>query len=113
MSATAFDLDTANREARWENVPWAFIPQFPKVSKANGTQVHPNSKHYGSLATCLWDSGATAATTAVEQGSSRIAGVTVDVTVNPKLQANSFLILLAGMDVSGCYQMEDRSLPPL
>eukprot|EP00731_Ephydatia_muelleri_P011626 Em0006g520a len=40
----------------------------------NGTQVYPNSTHFGSLAACLWDSAATAAIPAVEQDSTRTAG---------------------------------------
>ena len=59
-------------------------PQSPYVSTANGTQVHPNSTHFGSLATSLRNSATTAAISAVKQDSSRMAGVSGDVTVISK-----------------------------
>eukprot|EP00731_Ephydatia_muelleri_P011403 Em0006g297a len=60
------------------------------VSTANGTQVHPSSKHLGSLATCLRDSAATAAAPAVEQDSSRMEGLSGDVTVISKAAGKPF-----------------------
>ena len=89
MSAAALDADTlwlaASIEARRKNVSWASTPSNShRFLQPNGTQVHTNSKHLGSLATCLQDSAATAATPAVEQDSSRMAGLSGDVTVTSK-----------------------------
>eukprot|EP00731_Ephydatia_muelleri_P014976 Em0008g696a len=79
----SYEADPEKKRVRYEhrNIyfglrPLARIPLATDlVSTANGTQVHPSSKHLGSLATCLRDSAATAATPAVEQDSSRMAGL--------------------------------------
>ena len=95
MSAAAFDLGTlwlaARRDASLEN-----------VSTANGTQVHPNSTHFESLATCLRDFAATAAILAVEQDTSRMTGVSGDAIVISKSQAIPSTMLLPGHLQDAC-----------
>ncbi|KAL5457011.1 hypothetical protein EMCRGX_G034244 [Ephydatia muelleri] len=71
--------------ARWddslENISWAPFPQLPYVSIATRMQVHPNSRHFGPLESCLRASAATAAAPAIRLDSPKMAGVRDDVTV--------------------------------
>ena len=71
--------------ARWddslENISWASFPQLPYVSIATRMQVHPNSRHFGPLESCLRASAATAAAPAIRLDSPKMAGVRGYVTV--------------------------------
>ena len=44
---------------------WASFPQLPYVSTAIGIHIHPNSRHFGSLAACFLLSADRAATPAI------------------------------------------------
>eukprot|EP00731_Ephydatia_muelleri_P033452 Em0030g9a len=83
------------------------------VSTANGTQVHPSSKHLGSLATCLRDSAATAATPAVEQDPSRMAGLSGDVTVISKVAGKLFSHLVTRTSAGRERLLSCKALDPL
>ena len=70
----------ARREARRDSDSMASAPQAPYTSTTMGTQTHPSSLHFPSLASCFLCSVALAATPAESPASKKTLELSSDVT---------------------------------